>query len=128
MPLLAADPLFQNLHETNSRLGSLLDSLAFDGDDERKHDGNQTRPASPGQMAGLLSELMRAGEWLRGLPAEKDPAVEIELREYKKNVERLRELMPSIQSALLQERARLEQERARVESAAAWARSSRQTL
>jgi hypothetical protein len=120
MPVLAPDLLAQNLHETNSRLGLLLDSFA--------PDRAQPRPATPQQMASLLSELMRAGEWLRGMPSGKDAAVETELCEYRKNVERLRELLPSIQTALLGERARLEQERARVESAAAWARSSRQTL
>ncbi len=120
MPVLAPDLLAQNLHETNSRLGLLLDSLM--------PDHAQPRAATPHQMAGLLSELMRAGEWLRGIPPQKDPAVEMELSEYRKNVERLRELLPSIQGALLRERARLEQERLRVKSASAWARSSRQTL
>jgi hypothetical protein len=54
--------------------------------------------------------------------------LELELDQYRKNVERLRTVMPSIHSVLLQERARLEQERARVESVAEWARGSRQTL
>ena len=80
------------------------------------------------QMAGLLSELMRAGAGLRSLPREQSPELEQELSVYRKNVDRLRELMPSIHATLLQERARLENERGRLESAAEWARSSRQTL
>jgi hypothetical protein len=120
MPVLAPNPLAENLHETNARLGLLLDSLIGDGE--------QPRAATPQQMAGLLSELMRAGQWLRGLPPEKDSAVEAELSLYRSQVERLRVLLPSIHNALLRDRARLEQERARVDSAAAWARSSRQTL
>jgi len=79
-------------------------------------------------MSGLLSELMRAGEWLRELPPDRDSALEQELSAYRRNVERLRDLLPAIHSALLAERARLESERARMTSAAAWARGSRQTL
>ena len=130
MPLLAPDRLATDLHDTNSRLSFWLDSLNRDRSqkDQTQPDREQTGAATPQQMAGLLSELMRAGEWLRALPREKNPALEQELSVYRKNVERLRELLPSIQQALLAQRARLEQERARVESAAEWARSSRQTL
>ena len=38
-------------------------------------------------------------------------------------MERLRALLPSLQAALLKERARLEQQRERVQSAAEWARN-----
>ena len=138
MPLLASDILAQNLRETNARLGFWLDSLVADSASSPP----QARAASPQQMAELLSELMRAGVWLRDLPASgnsvagkkdkkadlPDRAVEHELTQYRKHVERLRDLMPAIHSALLRERVRLEQERARVESAAEWARGSRQTL
>jgi hypothetical protein len=119
MSVLAPDILAESLQETNARLASLLDSLI--------PDGAQPRAATPQQMAGLLSELMRAGQWLQGLPPQRDPGVEVELARYRRNVERLRALLPSIHSTLLRDRARLEQERARVESAAAWARRSRQT-
>lgn len=121
MPSPAPDRLTQDLRETNSRLCSCLDSLA-------PNHTQPSAPATPQQMAGLLSELMRAGQWLRALPADEDPALERELANYRKNVERLRDLLPTIHRALLAERARLEQERARVESAAEWARRSRQTL
>jgi len=124
MPSPVADQLAEDLHETNRRLCFWLESLA----------PNQTQPhaearaATPQQMTGLLSELMRAGEWLRGLPEQRDSALERELSHYRQNVERVKELLPLIYSTLLRERARLEQERARVESAAEWARRSRQTL
>jgi hypothetical protein len=124
MPLLASETLARNLRETNARLGLWLDNLVL----EAGGAAPQARAASPQQMAGLLSELMRAGEWLRDLPAARDEAVELELSVYRKHVERLRDLLPSIHGALLRERVRLEQERARVESAAEWARGSRQTL
>jgi hypothetical protein len=118
---LAQNQLARNLHDTNRRLRFWLDSLIPD----------QAPPgvATPRQMTGLLSELLRAGEWLRaGLPQERDPELEMELGNYRSNVERLRELLPFIQRLLLREKARLETERARVECAAEWARGSRRTL
>lgn len=124
MSLLVPDLIAQNLRDSNSRLTYWLDSLIPDHGQAPA----EPRAASPQQMAGLLSELMRAGEWLRAMPAEKDPALEQELSEYRKNVLRLRALLPSIHGALLRERARLEQERARVGAAAEWSRRSRQTL
>lgn len=51
-----------------------------------------------------------------------------ELSEYRRNVERLRALLPSVHSTLLEERARLEQERVRVAAAQEWAGRSRQTM
>lgn len=124
MPALASCQIAQQLHECNARLDSWLDGLV----PEETTACPQPRPATPHQMSGLLSELMRAGGWLRSLPSERDPELQQELMVYRKNVERLRDVMPSIHAALLRERARLEQDRGRVESAAAWARSSRQTL
>ncbi len=151
MPPLAPDRITEHLHETNSRLCVWLEDLVPDADPESggksiaKSGGEPgassvvasgvaaqslaARVATPRQMAGLLAELMRAGQCLRELPGEedRDPALAIEVNQYRKNVERLRDLMPSIHGALLRERARLEQERARVESAAEWMRRSRET-
>jgi hypothetical protein len=111
----------QILRETNQRLSLWLDSLVLDHRDPAV--------ATPQQMMGLLSELLRAGEWLRtGLPAERDAELAAELDAYHKNVERLHKLLPSIQRRLLEERARLEAERTQLEASAEWARASRQTL
>jgi hypothetical protein len=123
MPAFCTE-LSHELHETNRRLCFWLDSLSDDATESVR----PPRAATPQQMAGLLSELMRAGENLRALPAERDPRLERELSAYRENVERLRALLPSIHTTLLQERARLEQERTRVGSAVEWARRSRQTL
>jgi hypothetical protein len=144
MPLLAPDRLAESLHESNSRLEILLDGLIPDattdgttdatanGTKGPAQDGAETRrepyAATPQQMGGLLSELMRAGESLRALPPVKDAALEEEIGKHRRIAERLRELMPVIHRALLRERARLEQERTRLGSTAAWAQSSRQTL
>jgi hypothetical protein len=114
----AVSHLAEDLRETNSRLHFWLDSMMPSA---------QRVPAAR-QMAGVLSELMRAGAWLRQLPEEREPALADELTAYRKNVERLREMLPTIHRALLEERSRLETERARVGSAAEWARRSRETL
>lgn len=123
----------QNLRETNRRLLFWLDNIVA------RHE--QTEVATPEQMAALLSELLRAGAALRAepIPAKgkgngndngnsNDPELDSELELYRRNVERLRDLLPSIHRQLLAERARLEAQRARVRSAAEWARASRQTL
>jgi len=123
MPLLAPTALAQTLRETNVRLSYWLDSLIPD-----PATLGTPHVATPDLMAGLLSELMIAGQRLRALPSERDAAFDAELSEYRKNVERLRTVLPSIHGTLLRERSRLEQERKRVESAAAWACGSRQTL
>jgi hypothetical protein len=116
----APSVLAQNLHGTNTRLRFWLDGLI--------PDHARAAVATPEQMAGLLSELMRAGQWLKTMPRDKDPDVQRELAEYRNNVERLRELLPSIHAALLQERARLERDRTRVGAVAQWAHASRQAL
>ena len=116
-----SDLLAQDLHETKARLHFWLDSLVPE----------PTHPlvATPEQITGLLSELLRAGQWLRaGLPQARDRELQAEIDEYRRNVERLRDLLPSIHDQLLRERARLEAERARVASAAQWAEGSRQSL
>lgn len=123
MPLPAAE-LAHSLHATNLRLCFWLDTLL----PRSASPGSRPEIATPEQMAGLLSELMRAGQWLRARPGEADATLDQELADYRRNVERVRALLPTIHSTLLQERARLEQERARVESAAEWARRSRETL
>jgi hypothetical protein len=115
--------LLLNLRETNGRLSFWLDSIVA------QHE--QAAVATPEQMAGLLSELLRTGTWLRAepLPARgADPELNLELERYRGNVERLQHLLPSIHSQLMAERARLEARRARVQCAAEWARASRQAL
>ena len=115
--------LSNSLRDTNHRLRLWLDSM----------DLRPGQPATtPEHMAALLSELLRAGAGLRAaetLPAKGgDPELNAEIEKYRRYVERLRELLPSIHSQLLAERARIEAQRARVHTASEWARASRQTL
>jgi len=121
MPTLSQDVQASALRETNQRLRTWLERLVPDRE--------PTGLAASEHLMGLLSELRRAGEWLRAeMPSERGAELEIELKTYRQNVERLHELLPFMHSQLLQEKARLEAERTRIEAAEAWARSSRQTL
>jgi hypothetical protein len=120
-PLTLSRP--QDLRATNSRLRSWLDGMDVD------HTSQCT--ATPSDISTLLSELLRAGAGLRAqpiLPKGIDPELDRELDEYRRNVERLRHLMPFIHRQLLAERARIETQRARVQLAVEWAQASRQTL
>ncbi|HKT87261.1 MAG TPA: hypothetical protein VJQ59_02410 [Candidatus Sulfotelmatobacter sp.] len=116
----AATEFANELHETNEHLSAWLSSLS--------PAGSSVRPATPEQMNGILSELMRVGQFLRAAQHESDSTLQQELGIYRKHVEQLRALMPSIHQALLNERSRIEQERQRINSASEWVRASRQTL
>jgi hypothetical protein len=120
--------LLENLRQTNCRLDFWLDAMSA----SREQPGvQQPGVATPEQMAGLLSLLLRAGAWLRAepLPASgADPELTLELERYRGNVERLRDFLPALHRQLLLERTRLEAQRARVQSAAEWARASRQAV
>lgn len=111
------------LREANRRLPDWLNCV------DARHE--QAVVATPEQMAGLLSELLMAGEGLRaGAIPERglDPELDDELDKYRRNVERLQRMLPAIHSQLLAERARLESQRARVQATGEWARASRRTL
>jgi hypothetical protein len=113
----------KDLRETNVRLRAWLDGTTAD-----RADRNKTSPAN---ISFLLSELLHAGAGLRSEPIPTrgtDPELDRELDEYRRNVERLRDLLPSIHRQLLTERAKLEAQRSRVQSALAWSHTSLQTL
>ena len=124
IPQRASATLARELREINSRIALCLDCLVSDPAQPQVC----TRPVTHPEMTKLLSELTCAGKWLRQLPHECGPELAQQLSQYRRNVERVRDLLPSIHGALLRERSRLERERARVESAAQWARRSRETL
>ena len=113
----------QSLRETNQRLRSWLEQMSAKC--------GRRRPATPADIAELLSELLSTGVELRSAaipPQGIDLDLDRELDCYRQNIEQLREVLPSIQGQLLSERARIESQRARMESAADWARASRQTI
>jgi hypothetical protein len=116
-------PLSNALRDTNHRLRFWLETMV--------PASGQPMVATPEYLTALLSELLRAGANLRAEPSPTnghDPELDVELATYRSHVERLRDLLPSIHSLLLSERARIEAQRTRVRSAAQWARASRQTL
>lgn len=113
-----------DLHRTTQRLDRWLQGLMTPS----SATGREGRIATPEQMTNILSELVRAGELLRAFPKDVPPNLQRELAEYRSQVERFRDFLPAIHSALLRERSRLEQERARAASAEEWVRASRQTL
>ena len=120
--LVQTPSLLQILRNSNRRLSFYLDSIAA------KH-GREV--VTPEQMGILLSELLAAGAGLRAQPLPvqgNDRELDIELAEYRRQVERLRDLLPSIHRALLTERSRIEAQRSRLQAATEWARASRQTL
>lgn len=91
----------------------------------------QPSSIAPELITALLSELLRVGAGLRAQPLPlkgNDPELDDELDTYRRNVERLRELLPSIHTQMLMERARIEAQWSRIHSAAQWARASRETL
>jgi hypothetical protein len=113
----------QTLREANHRLPEWLEVVVA------RHE--QAAVATPEQMSALLTELLKAGEGLRSEPIPEqgvDPELDDELDQYRRNVERLKRMLPAIHSQLLLERARLEFQRAHVQAAAEWARASRRTL
>lgn len=120
IPLTSRPQLF---HQTNQRLGNWLDGMLSPS--------ARLAVVAPEHITMMLSELSRAGAELRAHPlpvSGADPELDQELNQYRRHLELLRELMPSIHNQLLIERARLEAQRAQVQSAAEWAQASRQTL
>lgn len=122
MAFESQDQIAQDLQESSDTIRRVLHELLSQGSENTPH------AATPQQMSDLLSELMRAGQRLRALPAKRDGKLQQEICEYRQEVERLRSFLPAIQESLLAERARLERERERLNGAAAWAEASRQTL
>jgi hypothetical protein len=115
------DPL-ETLRQVNEYLRSALLRLH----PERKH----CSAIRPQDFSDILSQLLRAGECLRGRLAssETNAALERESLEYRGNLEKLKQFLPDLHGRLLAEKARLETARTHVAAAAAWAQASKKTL
>ncbi|MBI3478507.1 MAG: hypothetical protein HY010_22495 [Acidobacteria bacterium] len=79
-------------------------------------------------FSNLLSEIVHAADCLRHQTVPGEEAVQQAAQEYRTNLEKLRDLLPELQSNLLAEKSRLEAAQAHISSASAWARSSTSTL
>lgn len=79
-------------------------------------------------FATIISQLRRAAECFREQRTHlADTAFEQEARDYRANLERLLQFLPSLQVRLLAEKARLETVRTHLASASAWAGASQNT-
>jgi len=116
------------LRDSSRRLRRWVELLASSSEPNSDSRSSVSPVPTPDQMSGVLSELLRAGEFLRSRPGESNPDLEDELADYRQQLERLRDQLPLIHRALLNERACLEHECERVQAAAEWARASGRTL
>lgn len=112
----------ETLQQVNENLRSALLRLR----PERKH----CSTIQPQDLSDLLSQLLRAAECLRRLPAHSEATAELEKEslKYRGNLENLQHFLPDLHGRLLAEKARLETARTHVAAAAAWARASKKTL
>ena len=118
MPL---DPL-ETLRQVNDNLHSALIRLH----PEQKH----CSTVRPQDFSDILSQLLRAAECLRRLPAQPEAAVALEKEslKYRNNLEKLQHFLPDLHNRLLAEKSRIETARTHVAAAAAWARAGKKTL
>src|SRR5271167_1026623 len=77
---------------------------------------NANVPLNPRNLSGLLAELLRAGDCLRGIAPGSAPDAELgkAISEYRSAVEQLAQILPRVHGRLLTEKARLEIARAHV--------------
>ncbi|MGO9125378.1 MAG: hypothetical protein ACLP6G_10880, partial [Terriglobales bacterium] len=82
------------------------------------------------EFTDLRAELLRSADCLRSLPPATNTNAEVatEISDYRRNMEALGKILPSLQGRLLVEKARLETAREHVAKAAAWAQGSKKTL
>jgi len=84
---------------------------------------------SSGQIAELFATLLQAPAILREVSrTSADPMMQSQVAEFRCHFAQMQKLLPTLQTLLLAERARLEAERRHVRAAAEWARASRETF
>jgi len=112
----------ETLRQVNDNLTSALFRLS----PEQKH----CSTIRPQEFTDLLSEILRAAECLRRLPAKSEvtPALEQQSLEYLGNLQKLKQFLPKLHRNLLAEKSRLETAQAHLTTAAAWAQASQKTL
>jgi hypothetical protein len=117
-----SSPKIESLRAVNCSLRARLARLP----------GAQTNSGAiaPTEFTDLLTELRRGTDCWRGLPTASTPEAEMvsELSDYRRNVELLGKILPSLQGRLLVEKGRLQTARTHVAKVAAWAAVSKKTL
>jgi hypothetical protein len=115
-----ATDIKQSLISANARIRLLL--LAS------QPPGRNVSVIQPHDICGLAQDMARVGQVVRELPREiSDSDLRREMDEYRGNVERLGQVLPSVQGWLLAERARLHAARSHLAAAAAWAHACNKT-
>lgn len=104
----------QQMHETNRRLRDFLELIP-------QQESGPLR-IGPADLTSLLAELKNV-ERFRKNEINADARLDTELAEYRKNLEDLRGLLPSLQARYIAERARLEHDRSHLQAAAGWAQT-----
>src|SRR5581483_8048424 len=123
-------------HETSTQPTRAVERSPSSGEPDSRNSGAllpeelgpQCKIATPQQLSELLAALMRAGQCLHAATGCSDIDLQKETQSYRKEVERLQTVLPSIQAALVAERERLQEQRNRVSTTAAWAQASRETI
>lgn len=97
----------QELRTINRKLASFLLEFTPDREDHKKS-------ISSAEIAKLLSEVLEVSRLPNEMGAVRDAAFELEWNEYRKNLERLRGVLPFLEKRLRTERSALESERAMI--------------
>jgi len=117
IPILVSLDALETLRQVNGNLSSALLRLR----PEREH----CSAIRPQNLADILSQLRRAAEILRTAAEdpETSPALEMEAREYRGHLEKLKCLLPDLHLRLMAEKSRIETARAHLAKAATWAKA-----
>jgi hypothetical protein len=106
------DTSLENLRTANRILGQGLLRLQHDG----------LSAVGNGGLAGLRHQLSEAGSFVRGLEPDQPlpSSLATELWQYRRRLRELAELLPTLQTRLLAEKARLQAVQGRQEAVHAW--------
>jgi hypothetical protein len=85
----------------------------------------QCSSIKPEELSALVAELRRAAECVRTPQAQSEATAALE---YRRNLDRLRQILPGLHLRLLAEKSQLEAARTQVAAADAWACASKKTL
>jgi hypothetical protein len=105
--------------------GQLRDALA-----RLQTDANAPWLLNPGELSDLLAIVSHAASCRRGLASDLVPAAELEneICEYRNNLEKLAQVLPSLQGSVLAEKARVQNAQSHVAATNAWVQASRSTF
>jgi hypothetical protein len=112
----------ESLRIANGQLRGVLSRL--------QTDANAPWLLKPGDLSDLRAIVSHATGCRRSLAsgAVPDAELENEICEYRNNLEKLAQVLPSVQGSLLAEKARVQNAQLHVAATNAWAQASKRTL